>query len=137
MNQLTLRMFLLLALSLTGCAGTYRHDASLPAAQLRTAPFVTSKLCLGDGAQSLVPGADGFATIPAGRPLHIAAALREKRGYCFPGVSFTPEAGKRYEYVIDARDEHCVGTMVVEDSTTLIGITKVMRAAVAPGSCTE
>lgn len=126
---------ILIACAAVGCATSYHHDPSLPSAQLKTAPFVRGTLC--DGAGRLDPGPDGFAVIPAGRLLHLAAYLSERRGYCSTGVRFTPEAGKRYEYVVDATDEQCVGTLVEEDKEALIGIRAVARAMPAPGACQE
>ena len=128
----------LLLLSVMGC-GTpnYRPEPGDATAQLKTPPNVQARICLSGAQAALTAAADGFAAIPAGRPVRFSFQQVDRRGFCDVGARFTPQPGNRYEFVIDAADESCRGNLVVDDPSARIGIRAVSDYARAPKTCSD
>ncbi|SHG55638.1 hypothetical protein [Massilia sp. CF038] len=136
MNRSAIAAGMLAALTAAGCATpVYQSQAGMPAAQLKTSPVINSQLCLASGTAQLAASADGFAAIPAGRPLHIVFERRERQVRCAIGLRFTPEAGRRYVFVIDTADESCLNQIVLEDPSTRIGIRELQALTRAADEC--
>lgn len=120
---------------LGACAGTYQASPSVAQAKVRFTNVERPQICVDKEAHTLVPDADGLTSIPAGRPIHIVTLYHRNTGQCFPSVRFTPQAGKRYQFVNEAKEERCSPTVMVDDSSAPYGVRIEPSASPAPVAC--
>ena len=99
--------WLLLAAGLGGCLANYRLPADGPSARVQVARKATPTLCVDERQAQLVPDREGYARVPAGRPITLAAQFEGHDFVCIPVVSFTPEPDASYEQAFGVRSRAC------------------------------
>jgi hypothetical protein len=119
MRSLTLA---LACCALAGCLADYTHPADAKSARVLVARKATPMICVDERPQELVPDASGYATIPAGRPITLAAQFEGHDFVCIPSVSFTPEAGASYRQLFEVRSRACKTTITMEGAEGTVGV---------------
>lgn len=130
-------LFLALTAGLSGGCATpvYQLPATDALAQVRFVNVQDPVICVGKEAHLLSAEANGYATVPAGRPIHFVATFRRDGGTCHLAATFAPQPGQRYQVINEARDEQCFPTVMREDRSAQLGLRLEPTAAPAPTAC--
>jgi hypothetical protein len=120
---------LLSAAGLAGCMEHYVQPQAGPQARVMLAPKAMPLICVDEVPQGLHAAADGYARIPAGRPVTLIAQFEGHDFACMPPATFTPVEGGTYEQTFSVRSRACSTT--IQQQTTQ-GIVPV--ASSEPGS---
>ena len=105
-------LFPLPTLLLAGCVADYTHPAGEPTARVKLARKAMPLICAAEKPIRLVPDADGYARVPAGRPITLIAQFEGHDFVCMPGVSFTAAADASYEQTLRVVSRACYTTIV-------------------------
>ena len=92
---------------LAGCMEHYVQPQSGDFARVKLAPKAMPLICVAERPQGLRAGPDGYARIPAGRPVTLIAQFEGHDFVCMPPATFTPESGASYEQEFDVRSRAC------------------------------
>ena len=103
---------LIAPLLLAGCLADYTLPTDSPSARVAVATRATPMLCVAERQQRLRPGRDGYARIPAGRPVTLTAQFEGHDFVCIPAVSFVPEAGASYRQTFKVVSRSCTTTIL-------------------------
>ena len=99
---------------LAGCLADYTLPSGLPTARVKVARKATPMICVAERPTRLVPEADGYARVPAGRPITLAAQFEGHDFVCIPALSFTAEPDASYVQVFDVVSRACTTTVSKE-----------------------
>jgi len=133
-----------LSFLLGACVSPYTFKPDEPTAKLNLKYLSSSRnnyhsvyICTDDGAFKLLPGKDGYATIPAGKALVIYDRHSETRHArevkCAPEISFLPAAGVSYVGHFNDDKDMCRMDLGKEDSWAAEGF--VPEPSAIPGKC--
>lgn len=120
---------LLACAGLAGCMQHYAQPASGDFARVMLAPKAMPLICVAQKPQGLRAGADGYARIPAGRPVTLIAQFEGHDFACMPPATFTPEPGASYEQAFSVRSRACMTTISKQTAEGLVPV-----ASSDPGS---
>ena len=124
------------ALLLSACATpVYQPVSSAPQARLRFIKLDYPTACQAGKSYALRPDASGSVRVTAGQPMHLSTIFRQDTGHCFPAVKFTPQTGKMYTIMSEARAEHCVLTVMLQDTSAQYGARVEPSAVPALSRC--
>jgi hypothetical protein len=98
---------LLACAGLGGCLAKYTLPAGEPSARVKVARKATPTLCVHERQAELIPDEDGYARVPAGRPITLTAQFEGHDFVCIPAVTFTPEPDANYLQEFEARSRAC------------------------------
>ena len=105
---------LLAPLLRAGCLADYTLPSDLPAARVKVVDKATPMICVSERPTRLVPDRDGYARVPAGRPITLAAQFEGHDFVCIPALSFTPDAGASYVQAFKVVSRSCSTTVQQE-----------------------
>jgi hypothetical protein len=106
----------LLSVGLSGCLANYAHAPDQASARLRVERKATAMICVAERPQQLIPDAQGYASVPAGRPITIAAQWEGHDFVCIPSVTLTLDAGASYSQSFSVRSRSCMTTIAKESA---------------------
>ena len=109
-------------LLLAGCIADYTHPPGEPAARVRLARKAMPLICNAQRPIRLVPDADGYAQVPAGRPITLVAQFEGYDFVCMPAVTFTARPGASYEQGFSVRPRACYSTVSQQSAGGLVPI---------------
>lgn len=126
----------LCAMTLCACAAPdYQPTPSAALAQVRFVNLGRPHICDSGTSFALHPDARGYASVPAGRMVHLTAEFKQGAGHCSPALRFMPQAGQTYDLAVEARAEQCFVTVMRHDPSAQYGLRLVTDAVPAPGIC--
>jgi len=108
--------------SLAGCMEHYVQPQAEPYARVKLAPKAMPLICVREVPQGLRAEADGYARIPAGRPVTLIAQFEGHDFACMPPATFTPVAGATYEQSFWVRSRACSTTIQQQTAQGLVSI---------------
>lgn len=111
-----------LSAALAGCLANYAHAPDQPGARIRVERYATPMICVAEKPQQLVPDADGYARVPAGRPITIAAQWEGHDFVCIPAVTLTLEPEASYAQSFSVRSRACMTTVAKESAQGLVPV---------------
>jgi hypothetical protein len=114
---------LLTPLLLAGCLADYTLPSDVPTARVKVVDKATPMICVAGRPTRLVPGRDGYARVPAGRPITLAAQFEGHDFVCMPALSVSLEAEASYEQSFRVVSRSC--------TTALHELTPAGQVAVA------
>ena len=97
----------------------YALPAGEPTARVRVARQATPAICVHERQAQLFPDAQGYALVPAGRPVTLTAQFEGHDFVCIPAVSFTPEPGASYRQDFQVRSRARRTTVGREDNASV------------------
>jgi hypothetical protein len=86
----------LVSLLLAGCLADFTLPSDAPSARVKVVDKATPMICMDERPRRLVPGRDGYARVPAGRPNTLAAQFEGHDFVCIPALSFSAAADASY-----------------------------------------
>jgi hypothetical protein len=99
---------LLAALALAGCLSDYTLPSDGSAsARVKVARKATPMICVAGQQTRLVPDREGYAQVPAERPITLTAQFEGHDFVCIPAVSFTAEANASYMQTFEVVSRSC------------------------------
>lgn len=105
----------LVSLLLAGCLADYTLPTDAPTARIKVVDKATPMICVDERPTRLVPGPDGYARVPAGRPITLAAQFEGHDFVCIPALSFSPAADASYVQGFKVVSRSC-STMVQQET---------------------
>ena len=111
-----------LSTGLAGCLANYAHAPGQPSARLKVERKATPMICVAERPQQLMPDAQGYARVPAGRPITIAAQWEGHDFVCIPSVTLTLEPEARYVQDFSVRSRACMTTVSREATGGLVPV---------------
>ena len=115
---------LLAVASLPGCVpmANFTMPDGEPSARVQVARKATPSICVDERQAQLVPDAEGYATVPAGRPITLAAQWEGHDFACIPAVTLTLEPGASYLQQFSVRSRACTTTVAKETGAGLVPV---------------
>ena len=124
------------AMTLCGCAAPdYQPPPSEALAQVHFVNVNQPRICVSGKSFALHPDSKGYASVPAGRTVHLITAFEQGAGNCSPSLRFTPQAGQTYDLMNEARAERCVVTVMRHAPSAPYGLQLVKDVTPAPTTC--
>jgi len=118
-----LAIFVLLAsAALGGCLANFAMPSGEPTARLKVERYATPMICVAERPMQLIPDEGGYARIPAGRPITIAAQFEGHDFVCIPAVTLNVEADASYEQSFNVRSRACSTTISRQDPQGLVPV---------------
>jgi hypothetical protein len=108
------RALLLAPMLLAGCLADYTLPSDLPSARVKVVDKATPMICVDERPTRLVPDRDGYARVPAGRPITLAAQFEGHDFVCIPALSVTVEAEASYVQTFKVVSRSCTTTLLQE-----------------------
>ena len=105
---------LLAPVLLVGCLADYTLPSALDSARIKVVRKATPMICAGERPERLVPDRDGYARVPAERPITLVAQFEGHDFVCMPALTFTPAAGASYVHEFEVVSRACSTTLQVE-----------------------
>jgi hypothetical protein len=107
---------------LSGCLANYAIAPDQPLARIKVERKATPMICVAERPQQLIPDAQGYASVPAGRPITIAAQWEGHDFVCIPSVTLTLEPGASYSQSFSVRSRACMTTIAREAPDGLVPV---------------
>jgi len=112
----------LASMCLCGCLANYAQAPDQPSARLKVERYATPMICVDEKPMQLVPDAHGYARVPAGRPITLAAQWEGHDFVCIPSVTLTVEADASYVQGFSVRSRDCMTTIAKEAGAGLVPV---------------
>jgi hypothetical protein len=100
----------------------YVQPQSGPQARVKLAPKAMPLICVREVPQGLHADVDGYARIPAGRPVTLIAQFEGHDFACMPPATFTPIEGASYEQTFSVRSRACSTTIQQQNAQGLVPV---------------
>jgi hypothetical protein len=111
-----------LSTGLAGCLANYAHAPGEPTARLKVERKATPMICVDERPMQLMPDAEGYARVPAGRPVTIAAQWEGHDFVCIPSVTLTFEPDASYAQSFSVRSRACMTTISKESPGRVVPV---------------